>query len=78
MRDVYYRVQGQTIAIPSFYSSLIKSKFKKEIANEYGWSTATFSRKLKKKGVRVSERGYLSVEEVIKIYEALSWPSMAV
>lgn len=53
---------------------MLPFKYKKEIANEYGWDRKTLYNKLRKYGI-VMSRGLLSPLQQRKIYECLGYPS---
>jgi hypothetical protein len=73
MKKAFF-LDGMPVEVPKQYLPLIKSKYRKEIAAEYGLSTAVFRRRLKKSALNSAPRGYLDETSVLRIYLALGWP----
>jgi hypothetical protein len=74
MKDALFFLDGTQVEVPRECIALIKSKYRKEIAAEYGLSPAVFRRRLKKSGLDIGPRGYLDEIRVLRIYLALGWP----
>jgi hypothetical protein len=74
MKDALFFLDGTQVEVPKECIALIKSKYRKEIAAEYGLSSAVFRRRLKKSGLDIGPRGYLDESRVLRIYLALGWP----
>jgi hypothetical protein len=67
-------LDGKSIDVPFEYKQLIRSKYKKELAEEYGISVPILSRRLKKDPQFEMARGYLDETHVLRIYMYLGWP----
>jgi hypothetical protein len=62
------------LQVHSEYLHLIKAKYRKEIAAEYGLSEQVFRRRIKKLKIDTGPRGYMDEPHVLRIYLALGWP----
>jgi len=74
MKPILYFLDGDQVEVPEECASLIKSKYRKEIAAEYGFSAAVFRRRVRKSGIDTGPRGYMDETRVLRIYLALGWP----
>ena len=74
MNAAFFFIDGTQVEVPRTCIALIRSKFRKEIAAEYGLSPAVFRRRLKKSGLDIGPRGYLDESRVLRIYLVLGWP----
>jgi hypothetical protein len=69
-----YNLDGKTIEIPITYQHLVKAKYRKEIAAEYGLSEPVFRRRVKKLNIDTGPRGYMDEPHVLRVYLAMGWP----
>jgi hypothetical protein len=74
MKPKLFILDGIQVEIPERYVPLIKSKYRKEIAAEYGLNTSVFRRRCTKKGLDIGLRGYMDEVLVLRIYLAMGWP----
>ena len=74
MNTITYVINGKTIEIPSHYAPLIRSKYKKEIAAEYGLNEQAFRRRMRKHKLDNIPRGYVDESHVLLIYLTIGWP----
>jgi hypothetical protein len=74
MNTITYIINGKPIEIPSHYASLIRSKYKKEIAAEYGLNDQAFRRRMCKHKLNNIPRGYVDEPHVLLIYLTMGWP----
>ena len=51
---------------------VVKARFKKEIAEEMGYSVRTLQRRLKEAGIEIP-RGLISPEKQLEIFQTLGW-----
>lgn len=71
---ITYHVNGRNVEIPIEFAHLVGMKTRKEIAAEYDIPVWMLNRRLKQYKVTLSRQRVLSIEEVVEIYLALSWP----
>jgi hypothetical protein len=74
MKPILYFLDGEQVEVPEECAPLIKSKYRKEIAAEYGFSATVFRRRLQKLGIDAGPRGYMDETRVLRIYQAMGWP----
>ncbi|MEI6411241.1 MAG: hypothetical protein WCR52_17770 [Bacteroidota bacterium] len=67
-------LDGKAVEVPALYTHLVYSKYRKEIAAEYGLSEASFRRRLKKYNLSHIPIGYLDETNVLRIYLTIGWP----
>jgi hypothetical protein len=74
MKPIIYYLNGRKVEIPAEYEGLVTSKYRKEIAAEYGLSEVVFRRRIKKLNIDTGPRGYMDESHVLEIYLAMGWP----
>lgn len=74
MKPKLFFLDGIQVEIPECYVPLIKSKYRKEIAAEYGLNTQALRHRCTKKGLDIGLRGYIDEVLVLRIYLAMGWP----
>jgi len=74
MQTLDFYLDGQLIEVPAECAHLITTKYRKELAAEFGLTEAVFRRRVKKLNIDTGPRGYMDEPHVLRVYLAMGWP----
>jgi len=74
MKSNVFQIDGSPVEVPAGCEHLIRAKYRKEVADEYGLSERVFRRRVKNLDLDTGPRGYMDEAHVLRIYLEMGWP----